>query len=111
MNVSLIFLTFSLIFLTFSLIFLTFDERFINFPDNLLCTAPRVEQPFMKTDGGQVSKDMEFELFCKTEGAKIYYTTDGSPPELHLDAAKVSKWNVRFEEVLTNDLKKLKTKL
>jgi len=43
----------------------------------------------MKNNGGQVKRFTKVELFDESPGAKIFFTTDGSPPELHLDSAKV----------------------
>lgn len=39
--------------------------------------------------GGTVDRHYRVDLDCKTEGAEIYYTTDGSLPGLHHYETKV----------------------
>ncbi|KAK3103976.1 hypothetical protein FSP39_023382, partial [Pinctada imbricata] len=54
--------------------------------------AQRVLPPYIPTssvNGGTVDRYAEVALNCETEESKIFYTTDGSPPELHMDSAKV----------------------
>ncbi|GFR62052.1 hypothetical protein ElyMa_001861900 [Elysia marginata] len=50
----------------------------------------RTSEPYITTDskGGTVERYHRLDLACKTQGAEIYYTTDGSRPSLHLDATK-----------------------
>lgn len=42
------------------------------------------------TNGGTVDRGTVINLECDSPGAKIFFTIDGAPPELHLDSAKVS---------------------
>ncbi|GFN84346.1 fibronectin, partial [Plakobranchus ocellatus] len=50
----------------------------------------RTSEPYITSDakGGTVERYYRIDLGCKTQGAEIYYTTDGSKPSLHLDATK-----------------------
>lgn len=51
----------------------------------------RVKEPFLDASvrGGTVDQGTKLQLTCETPGARIYYTTDGSPAELHIDSVKV----------------------
>ncbi|KAL5013162.1 hypothetical protein ScPMuIL_007432 [Solemya velum] len=56
-------------------------------------TASRCEEPYISSDmnGGTVDKFAKVSLACNTHGAKIYFTIDGMPPELHMESAKLYK--------------------
>ena len=45
-----------------------------------LDTPPAVALPVITPDGGNVIEDQTVSISCATEGASIYYTTDGSTP-------------------------------
>jgi hypothetical protein len=50
----------------------------------------RVKEPYLDgATGGTVEPGTKVTLTCDTPGARIYYTTDGSPAELHIDSVKV----------------------
>ena len=51
----------------------------------------RVKDPFLDSSvtGGTVDPGTKVFLSCDTPGSKIFYTTDGSPPELHQESVKV----------------------
>ena len=51
----------------------------------------RVKEPYMDNSvrGGTVDQGTNVKLSCDTPGARIYYTMDGSPAELHIDSVKV----------------------
>ncbi|KAL3853216.1 hypothetical protein ACJMK2_016773 [Sinanodonta woodiana] len=53
--------------------------------------AVRVKDVFISSDikSGTVDRFSRIDLATETPGAKIYYTTDGSPAELHNDSLKV----------------------
>lgn len=40
--------------------------------------------------GGTIDPGTKVTLACDTPGARIYYTTDGAPAELHIDSIKVN---------------------
>lgn len=48
-------------------------------PGDSVVSEP-VEAPVFDPDGGEVAKGAEVRISCNTEGAAIYYTTDGSEP-------------------------------
>ena len=50
-----------------------------------------MKEPFLDSSvtGGTVDAGAKVLLSCETPGSRIYYTTDGSPPELHEESAKV----------------------
>lgn len=52
----------------------------------------RVKEPYLDSSvtGGTVDAGTKVFLSCDTPGSRIYYTTDGSPPELHQESVKVS---------------------
>ena len=43
-------------------------------------SAPKAETPVITPAGGEITADTEITISCATEGAKIYYTIDGSTP-------------------------------
>lgn len=53
----------------------------------------RVKEPYLDAavKGGTVDQGTKLQLTCDTPGARIYYTLDGSPAELHIDSVKVSE--------------------
>ena len=56
--------------------------------------AEHVKEPTVaggSLNGGTIDQFSKIELTCETLGSKIFYTTDGSPPELHIESAKVCK--------------------
>nr|XP_034305803.1 uncharacterized protein LOC105321045 isoform X1 [Crassostrea gigas] len=65
-------------------------------PDEI-CTvfvvdAEHVKEPTISSNsinGGTIDQFSKIELTCETLGSKIFYTTDGSPPELHMESAKL----------------------
>ena len=50
-----------------------------------------MKEPFIDSPvtGGTVDAGTKILLSCETPGSRIYYTTDGSPPELHQESVKV----------------------
>ncbi len=65
-------------FLNFSLEWLT------NYSDNIVDTsAELVENPVFSLEEGSYGSDQTLKLTCATEGAKIYYTLDGSTPNVN----------------------------
>ena len=57
----------------------------------------RVKEPMIdgSATGGTVEPGTVVRLACDTPGARIYYTIDGSPAELHIEGVKVmggSSW-------------------
>ena len=67
--------------------------------ESIIFSAGRVSDPFIasQVNGGSVDRGTVVTLDCDSTGAKIFYTVDGAPPELHLDSAKVcSKWHFKI---------------
>eukprot|EP00105_Crassostrea_gigas_P035802 XP_019919950.1 PREDICTED: uncharacterized protein LOC105321045 [Crassostrea gigas] len=59
---------------------------------NVISTAEHVKEPTISSNsinGGTIDQFSKIELTCETLGSKIFYTTDGSPPELHMESAKL----------------------
>lgn len=57
----------------------------------MVITGMRVKEPHLdaSVSGGTVDQGTKVTLSCETPGARIYYTTDGSPAELHISDVKV----------------------
>ncbi|XP_048739977.2 uncharacterized protein LOC125654190 isoform X5 [Ostrea edulis] len=59
---------------------------------NVISSAEHVKEPAIAANflnGGTIDQFSKIELTCETLGSKIFYTTDGSPPELHMESAKL----------------------
>ena len=51
----------------------------------------RVKDPYLDgVTGGTIDAGTKLTVACDTPGSRIYYTTDGSPAELHIETVKVS---------------------
>ncbi|XP_033744669.1 uncharacterized protein LOC117330483 isoform X1 [Pecten maximus] len=58
----------------------------------VLRSGPKVKEPTVEaSNGGSLKQYDKVQLSCSTPGSKIFYTIDGSPPLLHLEAAKLYK--------------------
>lgn len=63
--------------------------------------AEKVKTPVISPEGGIFGDDVEISISCETEGATIYYSTDGSDPiegdnsyELYLEPFKINKTTI-----------------
>ena len=57
-------------------------EGVVSYSDYMTtCTAPAVETPTFSPAAGTYTSAQSVELSCATDGATIYYTTDGSTPD------------------------------
>lgn len=75
-----------------------FDVRFMVVHFELSLLAEHVKEPTIAANflnGGTIDQFSKIELTCETLGSKIFYTTDGSPPELHMESAKVKKKKIQ----------------
>ena len=60
-----------------------------------IVSGMRVKDPFLDSSvtGGTIDAGTKVILSCDTPGSRIFYTTDGSPPELHQESVKVCTIN------------------